>query len=114
MIQTPEGLSCISMLDGICLRISWGPVDNAVGYNLYRSQIPWDQFSQIVSYSSLPGLTYFDTPPKPTDNIQNLWYYKVGAFDGLTESDLTGPFTYVNYGSFENRPIPGLSWSGLF
>lgn len=111
IIQSPDGLSVISTLDGACLQVSWYPVSTAVSYNLYRSQIAWDQFSEIAT---VPGLTYFDIPPTPNDNLPNLWYYKVSAFDGMTESDLSSPFTYVNYSSFENRPIPGLSWSALF
>lgn len=117
---TPIGLSVISTLDGSCLRISWYPVsafapwENISGYYLYRSEIAYGDFAQIVSYSSLPGLTYFDTPPTPNDNLDNQWWYRVSSFDGLVESRLSGPATYLNYAAFDEKPVPGVSWSSLF
>ena len=113
-ISPPDGLSVFSTLAGSCLRISWYPVINAVSYGVYRSEIPYGDFSRVAYVNGPVGLTYFDIPPGPNDNIDNLWYYEVTAVVGCIESDLSGPATYINYVAFENAPIPGLSWSELF
>ena len=117
---TPQGLSVISTLDGLCLRISWAPTVDAtnvsiLGYNVYRSEIVYGDFSPLVGYASLHGQTYYDTPPTPNDNFDNVWYYRVSSVDANTvESLLSGPATYLNYAAFDNKPLPSLSWSNLF
>ena len=110
---TPNGISVISTLVGACLRVNWYPVTDATGYNVYRSQIAWDTFTKINS-TTIPGITYYDTPPTPNDNFDNLWYYRVSSVDSSGESLLSGPFTYMNYAAFDEKPIPGMSWSSLF
>lgn len=122
LLATPTGLSVISTLVGLSLRVSWYPVTDPtgvaiLGYNLYRSEIVYGDFSSLVPYSSLPGITYYDTPPSPNDNFDNIWYYRVSSVDSNTvESQLSGPATYMNYAAFDgaNKPLPGLSWSELF
>ena len=117
---TPIGLSVISTLNGTCLRVSWAPTVDptniaVIGYNVYRSEIVYGDFSKLVGYSSLPGTTYFDTPPTPNDNFDNLWYYRVSSVDSnAVESLLSGPATYLNYAAFDEKPVPGLSWGNLF
>lgn len=110
--NTPDGLSVISTYDGLCLRTSWYPVSGATGYNLYRSEIVYGDFSLLAS--SIPGITYYDTPPTPNDNFENIWYYRVSAIGSGGESLLSGPCTYLDYAALDNKPIPGTSWSSLF
>ena len=110
---TPQGLSVLSTLNGACLKINWTPVSTATGYNLYRSQIAWDTFA-VINSATILGLTYYDTPPTPNDNFDNVWYYRVTATDSTGESLMSGPNTYLNYSAFDNLPLPGTSWSNLF
>jgi hypothetical protein len=108
----PNGLSVMSTYNGLSLRITWQPVQNVTGYNLYRSQIAYDRFTVVAS--NIPGITYFNTPPTPNDSLDNMWWYRVSSIDGVGESSLSGPSTYRNYGAFDNTPVPHLSWSALF
>lgn len=110
--NTPDGLSITSTYDGLCLRISWYPVASALSYNIYRSEIVYGDFSLLAT--SIPGITYYDTPPTPNDNFENIWYYRVSAIDVTGESLLTGPCTYLDYAALDNKPVPGMSWSSLF
>jgi|SRR5665213_543882 len=120
LIATPIGLSVISTYNGLCLCVSWYPVsvlpfkESVIGYNLYRSEIPYDAFTRIANFTTLVGLTYWDLPPTPNDNSDNIWWYRVSSFDGAIESYLSGPSTYVDYASMDNKPLPGASWSSLF
>ena len=111
---TPDGLSIFSTYNGLCFRVSWAPVTGGTAYYLYRSEISYGDFTKIATLSSSVGLTYYDKPTTPNGNVDNMWYYKVSANDGTGESTLSGPCTYFNYGAFNNKPVPHLSWSNLF
>lgn len=111
---TPQGISVISMLNGLCLRISWGPVSGTLGYNVYRSEIPYGDFTRITSYATQQGLTYYDTPSTPNDNLDNQFWYRISSTDSVGESYLSGACSYVDYSAFDRKPIPHLSWTGLF
>lgn len=113
--STPDGISVISVLNGACLRITWFPTsDNSQGYNVYRSEIPYGDFTVVRAYTSQPGFTYFNTPPTPNDNLGNTWWYKVSSVNYSGESIISGPHSTVNYAAFDEKPIPHLSWSSLF
>lgn len=114
ILSTPNGISVYSTLHGACLRISWQPVEYATSYKLYRSEIPWGDFSLLATLTSNVGMTYFDTPRTPNDNINNHWYYEVSANDGSSVSVMSGPHTTLNYSAFDVKPIPGTSWTNLF
>ena len=113
-LATPDGLSVQSTYNGLCIRVSWNPVDTATGYKLFRSEIPYGDFTLVATLPSAVGLTFFDKPPTPNDNWDLRWYYEVAATLGSTLSTLSGPTTYINYAAFDNKPIPSLSWSNLF
>lgn len=111
IVSSPDGLSVFVSTDGLCLRVSWNAVDSADSYKLYRSEIPYDDFSLATTTT---GLTYFDKPTRPNDNWDYRWYYCVSTTVGLTDSALSGPATWYNYSAFAHDPVPHLCWSSLF
>ncbi len=113
MTATPDGLSVSSTINGLCLKVNWNGISDGESYKLYRSEIQYGDFSLITTLAYETGLTYYDKPPLPNDNFRNMWWYKVSAVIGLTESTLSGPTTYYNYGAFDNKPLPHASWSAL-
>lgn len=110
----PNGISVFASTVGLCLRINWSVVTGVDSYNLYRSEIPYDQFSLIARLSGPAGITYFDKPPRPNDNFDFRFYYQVSSVSGLTESTWSGPTTYLSYGAFDTKPLPGACWTSLF
>ena len=113
-LATPNGLSVQSTYNGLCLKASWTPVCNVTGYKLFRSEVPYGDFSLVATLAYPTGLTFFDQPQTPNDNWDLRWYYEVASTMGSTISALSGPTTYVNYSAFDNKPIPGASWTTLF
>ena len=111
---TPDGLSVFSTYNGLCFRVSWLPIAGGTTYYLYRSEISYGDFARIATLASTVGLTYYDKPTTPNDNIDTKWFYRVSATDGTGESAQSGPCTYLNYSAFDSSPVPHLSWSSLF
>lgn len=114
MTTTPDGVSVFCSVNGLCNRVSWNAVDTATTYKLYRSETPYDEISLVATLASTTGLTFFDKPTRPNDNVDFRWYYHVSATVGLTESALSGPATWYNYSAFDVKPVPHLCWSSLF
>lgn len=115
LLSGPSGLCVTSSINALSLRINWSSIDGVSYYNLYRSEIPHDTFTQVAS--NLVGLTYFDNPQSSILflNARNIWYYRVSSVNAFGEGIQSNASTFLPYGQLNqiNTPMPGLSWNFL-
>lgn len=108
----PDGISVTSTLNGLCLQLNWSPVVGLTNYRVYESGTTVSGYTYL---GTVAGLTYFRTTTRNTDNLENLWWYRVSGYDLSLDSESlqSGPHTYFSYASFEVKPTSGLSLSTL-
>lgn len=80
------------------IRISWGKVDGASGYDIYRSTSKSGKYSKIAAISD--GKTVKYTDKKLTTGKK--YYYKVRAYRSVGKSKVYGAYSEVKAGT----PVP--------
>lgn len=93
------------------------------GYNVYRSEVSYDDYTVLNSVLLPPAATYFNDSPPITPVTPFQWWYKVTAVNYLGEEGVIGGYTAGYTGAFpaldqditvfNNSPFPTMDPKAL-